>query len=154
MDGYFKLQRAEEEIIRLNVEIPRLATFMRDENTYLCNKQVDTQATHPALAHQISVHRMEGSRFILHHTKILNQIVMLKGYSGGLLLGTHVPDVEATTMMVPVTPVTTTSSAVTRGVDREEDLEEEEAGDEEEREAMGAYYNVIQMSIDTTSTTT
>lgn len=155
MDSYFKLQRAEEEIFRLNVEIPRLATFMRDENTYLRNKQVDIQATNPALAHQIGVHHMEGGRFIQHHTKILNQIVALKGYSGGPLLGTHVPDVEATiTMpMAPVPPVATSLLAdinLSHGVDRQEDLEEEEAGENEEMEAMGAYYSVIQMSIDTT----
>lgn len=159
MDGYFKLQRAEEEIIRLNVEIPRLATFMRDENTFLCNNQADIQATNPALAHAISVHRMEGGRFIMHHTKILNQIVALKGYSGGPLLGTHVPDVEATIMMpaVAVPPVATSLADInltylSHGVDREEDLEEEETGDNEEREAMGAYYSVIQMSIDSTIT--
>jgi hypothetical protein len=155
MDGYFKVQRAEEEIIRLNVEIPRLATFMRDENTYLRNKQVNIHATDPALAHQISVHHMEGGRFIKHHTKILNQIVALKGYSGGPLLGTHVPDVEATIMMpavpVPQAPVATLLLAdISHGVDREEDLEEEEAGENEEMEAMGAYYSVIQMSIDST----
>jgi hypothetical protein len=159
MDGFFRLQRAEEEIIRLNVEIPRLATYMRDENTYLCNKQVEIHATHPALAHQISIHRMEGSRFIMHHTKILNQIVALKGYSGGPVLGIHwhVPDVEATIMMVPVPPSPVSTSLptdinLTHAVDsREEDLEEEETGDDEEREAMGAYYSVIQMSIDTST---
>jgi hypothetical protein len=195
MDGYFKLQRAEEEVNRLNVEIRRLATFMRDENNFLFNKQVDIQATHPALAHQIGLHRMEGSRFIMHHTKFLNQIVALKGYSGGSLLGTHVSDVEAIITMVPVPPVATPLSAdieatitmvpvppvatplsadieatitmvpvppvatfklsadINLTLNREE-LEEEEAGDEEEREAMGAYYSVIQMSIDTTTNST
>lgn len=159
MDGYFKLLRAEEEISRLNVEIPRLATFMRDENNFLCCNEEEIQATHPALAHQISLHRMEGSRFILHHTKILNQIVALKGYSGGPLLGTHVPDVKSTVAHVPpvtIPPVTTSIPEVnfTDEADRDEDLEEEEAGDDNEREALGAYYSVIQMSIDSTSNRT
>ena len=83
-------------ITHLNVEIPRFATFMRDENTFLSNSEDNVQASDPALAHQIGLHRMEGSQFIMHHTKILNQIIALKGYSGGPLLGTHVPDVEAT----------------------------------------------------------
>ena len=39
MDSYFKVLCAEEEIIHLNVEILRLATFMRDENTFLCNSE-------------------------------------------------------------------------------------------------------------------
>ena len=153
MDGYFKLLRAEEEITRLNVEIPRFTTFMRDENTFLSNSEDNVQASDPALAHQIGLHRMEGSRFIMHHTKILNQIIALKGYSGGPLLGTHVPDVEATVVpeatVIPVYPVTSLPEInLHSGADREEDLEEEEAGYEEEREAMGAYYSVINMSID------
>ena len=82
MDCYFKVLCAEEKIIHLNVEIPRLATFKHDENTFLCNSEDGIQATHPTLAHQIGLHRMEGSQSIVHHTKILNQIIGLKGYSG------------------------------------------------------------------------
>jgi hypothetical protein len=155
MDSYFKLLRAEEEIVRLKVEIPRLATFMRDENTYL----------YPSLAHQIGIHRMESTRFIIHHTKVLNKIVALKGYSGGPLLGTR--DIKVPVLVRPVSsPVITPVAApvplvstslpaninLAHGVEDLEDLEEEEAGDDEEREAMGAYYSVIQMSIDSTVT--
>jgi hypothetical protein len=39
MDDYFKLLRAKEEILRLNIEIPRLATYMRDEEAYLQVKE-------------------------------------------------------------------------------------------------------------------
>jgi hypothetical protein len=53
MDGYFKLLRAKEEIVRLNVEIPRLATYMRDEEAYLQLKEKEVKATNPALAYQI-----------------------------------------------------------------------------------------------------
>jgi hypothetical protein len=165
MDSYFKLLQAEEEIVRLKVEIPRLATFMRDENTYLCNKQVEIQASNPSLAHQIGIHRMESTRFIIHHTKVLNKIVALKGYSGGPLLGTR--DIKVPVLVRPVSsPVVTPVAApvplvstslpaninLAHGVEDLEDLEEEEAGDDEEREAMGAYYSVIQMSIDSTVT--
>jgi hypothetical protein len=150
MDSYFKVLRAQEEVLRLNVEVPRLATFMRDDDAYLLKKQTEIQATHPALSHQIGIYRMEGGRFIVHHTKILNQIVALKGYSGGLLLGTHVADVETVSRVIPA-PQTVAHVAVDVTLDRDEDLEAEEAGEDEEREALGAYYSVIQMSIDTTS---
>ena len=64
---------------------------------------------------------------------------------GCSLLITVVP--EAT--VIPVYPVTSLLEInLHSGADREEDLEEEEAGYEEEREAMGAYYSVINMSID------
>ncbi|KAJ6591458.1 hypothetical protein DFH09DRAFT_1244592 [Mycena vulgaris] len=35
MDRYFRILRAREEIKRLNVEIPRVVTWIRDENTFL-----------------------------------------------------------------------------------------------------------------------
>jgi hypothetical protein len=35
IDSYFKLLHAEEEMQQLNIEIPRLVTYIRDENNYL-----------------------------------------------------------------------------------------------------------------------
>ena len=68
-------------------------------------------------------------------------------------MGTHVPDVHATMIPVPLVTSSLSDINITCGADREEDLEEEEVGDEEDREAMGAYYSVIQMSIDSTTVT-
>ena len=61
MDNYFKLIRAQEEICRLNTEIPRLATFMRDEDAYLRSAESILHPTDPALAYQVKIHRMESS---------------------------------------------------------------------------------------------
>ena len=35
MDQYFKMERAREEIARLNIEIPRLTTYICDEEAFL-----------------------------------------------------------------------------------------------------------------------
>jgi hypothetical protein len=45
MDLYFKIQRAREEIDRLNIEVKRVATYIRDEKHYLRNaeKKADHQ---------------------------------------------------------------------------------------------------------------
>ena len=123
MDSYFKVLRAQEEVLRLNVEVPCLATFMRDDDAYLLKKQMEIQATHPALSHQIGIYHMEGGRFIVHHTKILNQIVASKGYSGSLLLGTHVTDEETVFRVIPA-PKTVVHVPVDVTLDRDEDLEE------------------------------
>ena len=53
MDGYFKLLRAEEEIVRLNVEIRRFLTFMRDKDAELSSKEMEVGLTDFALAYQI-----------------------------------------------------------------------------------------------------
>ena len=53
MGSYFKLLRAEEEIVRLNVEIRRFITFMCDEDAELSAKEIEVGLTDPALAYQI-----------------------------------------------------------------------------------------------------
>ncbi|KAJ7075400.1 hypothetical protein B0H15DRAFT_791917 [Mycena belliarum] len=58
MDQYFKLLRADEEIRRLNVEIPRFVTYMRDEERFLRREARRIFAEDPALAHQVTLYRM------------------------------------------------------------------------------------------------
>ena len=53
MDNYFKVLRAEEEILRLNVEIPRLDTYIRDEDVYMLSKEIEITPTDPGLANQV-----------------------------------------------------------------------------------------------------
>jgi hypothetical protein len=89
MDSYFKLLRAKEEILRLNIEILQLATYMRDEEACLQVKEEEVQTTSPAIAHQIWLHHMEKTRYIKHHTAVLNNITSLKGYSSGPLFSTQ-----------------------------------------------------------------
>src|SRR5271168_2133139 len=91
MDSYFKILRAREEIMRLNVEIPRFATYLHDEDIYLRAKETRIQPTDPTLANAIRIHRLESGRFNQHHSLTINKIVCLKGFSGGPLLGTYLP---------------------------------------------------------------
>ncbi|PBK85156.1 hypothetical protein ARMGADRAFT_1087830 [Armillaria gallica] len=56
MDCYFKIQRAKEEIQQLNIEIHCLATYIQDEDCYLCKKIEEYKAIHPATAFQINKH--------------------------------------------------------------------------------------------------
>ena len=54
MDQYFKLQRADEEIQRLNIEIPRFLTYMGDEEEFLWREEQRIRRVDgPVLAHQI-----------------------------------------------------------------------------------------------------
>ncbi|KAJ7915783.1 hypothetical protein B0H13DRAFT_2231808 [Mycena leptocephala] len=60
MDQHFKLLRADEEIARLNLEIPRLVTYMRDEEQFLTRQEDRLRAAgEAALAHQVGLRRLE-----------------------------------------------------------------------------------------------
>lgn len=82
MDQAFKLHRAKEEIKRLDIEIRRFATYMRDEDAYLRLKESSIASSNPALANQVEIHRMERGRYNVHHTDNLRKIYLLKGFTG------------------------------------------------------------------------
>jgi hypothetical protein len=153
MDQAFKLRRAKEEIKRLDIEIRRFTTYMRDEDVYLRLKESIITLTNPALANQVAIHRMERGRFNVHHTDTLRKIYLLKGFTGTRELGTHfevanIPDElqlpPPTAADVPQPPVHSDMS----GFDEEEELEEEQAGEDEDIVVLGAYYSVLDMSSD------
>ena len=152
MDGYFKLLQAEEEIQRLNIEIPRLATYIRDENKYLDNMEQRVHPTQPALAFQIRRKRTETGRFDALHMKIINQITSLKGFTGGTLYGTRILEATLPVGVAPVThqqqPLATDRLAVDEEIDGEDDLEEEQAGEDRDDAVLGAYFSVLEFSYD------
>ncbi|KAF8197287.1 hypothetical protein K438DRAFT_1585303, partial [Mycena galopus ATCC 62051] len=50
LDSYHKLQRAREEIPRLNIEIRRFVTYMKDEQAFLVDRESEIRAEDPVLA--------------------------------------------------------------------------------------------------------
>jgi hypothetical protein len=69
MDLYFKIERAREEITRLNVEICRVATYICDEDHFLRYWETQTRTTDPRLAVHINLHRLERGRFNAYHQR-------------------------------------------------------------------------------------
>ncbi|KIJ64310.1 hypothetical protein HYDPIDRAFT_90572, partial [Hydnomerulius pinastri MD-312] len=90
MDTYFKMKRAEEEIIRLNIEIRRLVTYLHDEDNYLGLCEAQLRPAHPALAYQVTRHRNIRQRFYSHHYEVLAKIAKLRDFTGTLALGVSV----------------------------------------------------------------
>lgn len=149
IDQAFKLERAEEEITRLNIEVPRLATYLRDEDTYLRAKEAELALSNPSLAHQVSIHRMERGRFNAHHLKVLEKIHHLTGYTGPIEFGTHIAEIATMQEAAQAPfPSQAPTCAIPCLVDLEEDLEEEQAGEDEDVVALGALLNVLDVMFD------
>ena len=147
IDKAFKLERAEEEVARLNIEVRRLATYIRDEDICLRAKERELSDSLPALAHQVALHRMERARFNAHHFKVLGKIYLLPGYTGSVGFGTRVPEDPITSegLIFPPLPP---DAAPSNEEDLEEELEEEQAGEDEDVAVLDAVFSVLNISID------
>jgi hypothetical protein len=87
MNLYFGIKRAKEEIVRLDVEIRRLITFMIDDHRTFYRAISFNIAINPMLANVLS-HQWQFHNSI--HTQIaarLHQTSKLKGFTGTLLPG-------------------------------------------------------------------
>lgn len=154
MDQSFKLCHAKEEIKQLNIEIQQLTTYMHDKNAYLRLKESSVVMSNPPLAHQIAIHCLERGCFNVHHTNILHKIYLLKGFTGTRELGTCLEEtIPAIHEEPPSLPMAADGPPppvhnVMLGFDGEEELEDEQAGEDEDIIVLGAYYSVLDMSSD------
>ena len=93
---------------------------------------------------------METGRYDALHMKIFDQITRLKGFTGGGLHGTHIPhgSIPAEAQAPTQQPLPADRMAIDEEVDREEDFEEEQAGEDRDEAVLGAYYSVLEFSYD------
>ncbi|KAI0052976.1 hypothetical protein FA95DRAFT_1601333 [Auriscalpium vulgare] len=96
LDQHFTILRAAEEIVRLNVEIPRVVTYIRDEGAYLRQRVIDVRSEDPHLAHQIALFAQERGRFNEHHTRMFTTLAHTDGFTGSISPGTSVEGVLGT----------------------------------------------------------
>ena len=157
MDSYFKLLRAHEEIDRLNVEVRRVATQLRDEDHYLRTREAALQPTNPSLAHQISVHRMLRGRFKAHHEYCLKGIAKVAGFTGTITPGEGMDTGQGASVFLeaseplPRPPLPSQGPSSPRVAEIEDErLElEAEADDEEDDEAFSRdVEDVLSVSLD------
>jgi hypothetical protein len=160
MDTYFKLLRAREEIDRLNVEIQRVATHLRDEDYYLRKCKEKSCFTDPALAHQICVHRMLRGRFKVHHELCLKGIAKMREFSGTIAPGVSLDTGEGACVFTATDPRSSSvgvsdppgseddASVATHAESERADLEKE-VDEEEEEEALNRdLLDVLYVSLD------
>lgn len=87
---YFKILRAWEEIICLNVESRRLCTWVDNEDRHMLRVSDALQASEPALAHEIHIRYLRRRRVNNIHRAHLHALCALPGYTGHTTPGTHV----------------------------------------------------------------
>jgi hypothetical protein len=80
---FFKLERAREEITRLNIEIRRVVTHMRDEERYLQQAEANA-ADDPILQYHIKQYRQERLRFSTIHSWRFAKLAKHPGFTGSL----------------------------------------------------------------------
>ncbi|KAJ7200125.1 hypothetical protein GGX14DRAFT_372415 [Mycena pura] len=91
MDMHFKIRRAGEEIFRLNLEIPRFLTYIRDEEDFLHHAELRVrEEVGEAMAHQVAIYRWRQGRFNDQHRYRLYRLRKLPGFTGSLEPGTAV----------------------------------------------------------------
>ncbi|KAH7904870.1 hypothetical protein BJ138DRAFT_985057, partial [Hygrophoropsis aurantiaca] len=79
---FFKLQRAREEIVRLNVEVRRLRTAIHDEEITVTRVIADLLSTNRALGLELQRHWQIRAAVNIVHIYKLDQIECLPRFSG------------------------------------------------------------------------
>ncbi|KAJ7839237.1 hypothetical protein B0H14DRAFT_2588088 [Mycena olivaceomarginata] len=139
MDTYFKIQRAREEIQRLNIEIRRLITWIRDEDHGKTPEQIESDLL---LTVQLKLHRLTRGRFDDIHMQRFYKLAKVKGFTGNLRPGRAVENLGESgggdEMDV---------DDVSDGV-RSDTESEDEGVEAQDEEVSGLLYQVSMIAID------
>ncbi|KAF7365827.1 hypothetical protein MVEN_00456800 [Mycena venus] len=154
MDQHFKLLRADEEIVRLNVEIRRLVMYMADEEAFLqCEEERLRVEGKEGLAVQTGLLRMERGRFTALHMLRLVKLSKEPGFTGDILPGVsicrecHTPvmrDSDADMRVPSPLPPPEDDGAAAPADDDEADVESED----EDGMMAEAFMNIVRISRD------
>jgi len=139
MDQYFKMERAREEIAQLNVEIPRLTTYIRDEEVFLLQHEELLLESDPPLSCQLRLRRLKLIRSNDLHIHRLQKLASFPGFCGTIAPGTALD----ATIQQPDNHERPTLQEHAREDDNEDD-EDEEQDEEAAAEAADAFCLVIE----------
>ena len=151
MDLHFKMARAKEEILHLNIEVRRVATFLKDEEHFLQESINLALDSHPAPAHQIDVYRNVRARYRAHHLQQLAVMTTLPGFSGTIVPGKSlktcpgdsagVIDICLPSILKPGMPTNPSGDA--------NDFQAEDDDDSEDEGDSGALQDILFIASDT-----
>ena len=122
----FKLERAEEEIRRCNVEVARVQAWVDEEDTVMSRAVADHEGSDPAFAAHLKVLQIQRRHVNDHLRTRLEQIYKLPGYSGPPHIATSsAPPAPSTTLRRGVEDCVDGDH-----VDNDDELDEDEDEDE------------------------
>ncbi|KAF8341119.1 hypothetical protein F5887DRAFT_888021, partial [Amanita rubescens] len=154
-DQYFRMQRAREEIDRLNVEIRRVVTYIADETTFLRAKESSLAQTNPLLAHQIALYRLERGRANTTHSTRFTKLAKNSKFTGQVTKGRsiHLPTISVESRDETSSDIHIDEDNAEDEEDEEdegddEDEDEEDDDEEQEEEAFDIAYEVIKVTSD------
>jgi hypothetical protein len=146
MDRYFKILRAREEIRRLNVEIPRVVTWIRDENRVLRRKEAELSSAEgkteeeadadQGMAVQVRLYRERRGRFDDTHMRRFWALAKTPGFTGSVMPGVSL-EMRAARREARAAAQVQRQAAVRRangGVSESDGSDEEMVGEEEDEE--------------------
>ncbi|KAG8699988.1 hypothetical protein FRC08_004992 [Ceratobasidium sp. 394] len=93
--AWHKIERAKEEIVRLNTEIRRVCTHIRDKEQFLENHYRLLLTSNPDLAHALCARAELNLRANRHILRDLESLSKLCGFSGDLSCGVRVDCMSA-----------------------------------------------------------
>ncbi|KAF9036399.1 hypothetical protein BJ165DRAFT_1417245 [Panaeolus papilionaceus] len=144
VDQFFKIKGARDEIKRLNIEIRRLTTYIRDEEAFLAHHVDTLSETQPLLAHQIHLRLISLKLKNDIHIMRMKGLLKLPGFSGTLDEGVSIEASQIPTT-VPSSPISlTTRRSVAESSEEAAEQEEEEQEQQAEEEA----FLLMEMSLD------
>jgi hypothetical protein len=85
MDEYFKIERAREEIDRLNIEIRRIITHIEDEENFLL--EAEEVAPSDEMRFFIRQYHLDRTRFSKLHLRRFSKLAQRPGFTGQLEAG-------------------------------------------------------------------
>ncbi|KAJ7816682.1 hypothetical protein B0H14DRAFT_3475139 [Mycena olivaceomarginata] len=146
MDRYFKILRAREEIRRLNIEIPRVVTWIRDENQVLRGKEAELSSAEgkteqeadadQGMAVQVRLYRERRGRFDDTHMRRFWALAKTPGFTGSVMPGVSL-EMRAARREARAAAQVQRQAAVRRansGVSESDGSDEEMVGEEEDEE--------------------
>ncbi|KAJ7612229.1 hypothetical protein FB45DRAFT_1037148 [Roridomyces roridus] len=162
MNRYFRIQRAHEEIKRLDIEIQRFVTWMQDERAFLLAREAALRVTvgksedeveaDRVLAFHIAEYRNRRGRFDALHMDRLQQLMRRFGgrFTGSLEPGKAINGVEADVSDVDMLGVEEEDALLPAAVgEMEEDHGSEDEGDDAHDEQVSEMiYQLAGLGVD------
>ncbi|KAF8166410.1 hypothetical protein K438DRAFT_1775096 [Mycena galopus ATCC 62051] len=155
MDTHFKIERAREEIARLNIEIRRLVTWIRDEGRFLHDQEASLHSSEGKteeqaeadllLAVQMRVYRGQRSRFDDQHMETIRQLAKMKGFTSNISPGRVVELLGDSDEMEEME---VESNGEPEPVQSDSDHSEDEGFEAQDETVSGLLYHVSMISLD------